>query len=106
MIFWFEKKNIGFNSRNNSEKLAAKIREQAAALVQINNEKHRLLQDNEIYQQQIRKLSHELESSHTDKDKIEVRLKPSSISGFFQFRTKIFFNLDPILKKVVFLQLF
>ncbi len=69
-IFVFKHKNQYL--RNNSEKLAVKIREQAAAIVQINNEKYRLVQDNEIYQQQIKKLSQELESSNTDKDKIEV----------------------------------
>jgi hypothetical protein len=56
-----------------------KIREQAAAIVQINNEKQRLMQDNETYQHQIKTLSHELENSNTDKDKFEVNTKAKDL---------------------------
>lgn len=58
--------------RSNSEKLAGKIREQAAALVQMNQEREKFLSDRELMQQQIRKLSHELDQSSLDKEKIKA----------------------------------
>ena len=64
--------HVIFN-RNNSEKLASKIREQATAIIHLNNEKEKLVQDVDSYQQQIKKLSQELENSSFDKEKIKVK---------------------------------
>ncbi len=58
--------------RNNSEKLAIKIREQATAIVHLNTEKEKYIQDIEILQQQLKKASHDLENSAYDKEKIKV----------------------------------
>ena len=58
--------------RNNSEKLAIKIREQATAIVHLNTEKEKYVQDIEILQQQLKKASHDLENSAYDKEKIKV----------------------------------
>ena len=58
--------------RNNSEKLAHKIREQASAIIQLNNEKEKLLHENETLQQQFRKISQDLENASFDKEKIKV----------------------------------
>ena len=58
--------------RNNSEKLAIKIREQAAAIIQLTGEKEKLLHENETLQQQIRKISLDLENASFDKEKIKV----------------------------------
>ena len=49
-----------------------KIREQATAIIHLNSEKERLIQDADLYQQQIKKLSQELENSAFDKEKIKV----------------------------------
>ena len=59
--------------RNNSEKLALKIREQAAAIIQLNGDKEKLVHENETLQQQIRKISLDLENASFDKEKIKVR---------------------------------
>ena len=55
--------------------MATKIREQATAIIQLNNEKEKLVQDVDSYQQQIKKLSQELENSSFDKEKIKVKIK-------------------------------
>jgi hypothetical protein len=60
--------------RNNSEKLAMKIREQATAIIHLNSEKDKLEQDADLYQQQIKKLSQEIENTAFDKEKIKVIL--------------------------------
>ena len=52
--------------------MATKIREQATAIIHLNNEKEKLVQDGDLYQQQIKKLSQELESAAFDKEKIKV----------------------------------
>lgn len=58
--------------RSNSEKLAAKIREQAAALMKMGQEREKFVSDREIMQQQIRKLSQDLDQSALDKEKIKA----------------------------------
>lgn len=58
--------------RSNSEKLAAKIREQAAALMQMGQEREKFVADREMMQQQIRKLSNDLDQSALDKEKIKA----------------------------------
>ncbi|CAF0853486.1 unnamed protein product [Brachionus calyciflorus] len=58
--------------RNNSEKLASKIREQASALVHMNQDRERILAEKEILQQQIRKLSQEVDNAALDKEKIKA----------------------------------
>jgi chromosome segregation ATPase len=58
--------------RNNSDKLANKIREQASAIIQINNEKEKLMQDNEFYAQQIKKLQQEIENAMFDREKLKT----------------------------------
>ena len=58
--------------RNNSEKLALKIREQAAAIIQLNAEKEKQLHENEALQQQLKKVTQDLENASFDKEKIKV----------------------------------
>ena len=63
---------LWFLYRNNSEKLAIKIREQATAIVHLNTEKERYVQDIEILQQQLKKATHDLDNAAYDKEKIKV----------------------------------
>ena len=58
--------------RNNSEKLAVKIREQAAAIIHLNSDKEKLTHENELLQQQLRKVTQDLENASFDKEKIKV----------------------------------
>ncbi len=58
--------------RSNSEKLAAKIREQATLIMQLSSEKEKLVHENEISQQQMRKLGQDVENAAFDKEKIKA----------------------------------
>ena len=80
-IFFILKFDKGFSVhekkhfyRNNSEKLAIKIREQATAIIYLNTEKEKFLQEIDMMQQQIKKLTQELEGAAYDKEKIKVRI--------------------------------
>lgn len=58
--------------RNNSEKLAIKIREQATAMLYLNAEKEKFIQEINNLQQHIKKLTADNESSAYDKEKIKA----------------------------------
>jgi uncharacterized protein HemX len=58
--------------RNNSEKLISKIKEQATAIVHLNTEHEKSAEKIELYQQKIKKLKQDCESSLIDKEKIKV----------------------------------
>lgn len=58
--------------RNNSEKLAIKIREQATAIVFLNTEKEKLGQEIESLQHHVRLLTQDKEASVYDKEKIKA----------------------------------
>lgn len=58
--------------RNNSEKLAMKIREQATYIGQIMSDKERLQSEKDLLKDQIKKMSEELESAVFNKEKIKV----------------------------------
>ena len=50
-----------------------KIREQAAAIIQINADREKYYRENESLQQQVRKLTQDVENSVFDKEKIKVK---------------------------------
>ena len=82
--------------RNNSEKLAIKIREQATAIVHLNTEKEKYIQDIEILQQQLKKITHDLENSAYDKEKIKVSFNiyfwSKKISDYLRINHFLAFN--------------
>ncbi len=54
--------------------MAIKIREQATAIIYLNTEKEKFLQEIDMMQQQIKKLTQELEGGAYDKEKIKVKI--------------------------------
>lgn len=68
-------------NRNNSEKLTAKLKEQAKAILQLNNEKEKLVNENEALKLQLKRMTQGLENASLDKEKIKV-----SIGFHYQFK--------------------